>query len=164
MRGSPYAVEKEASVHRRMATAAREPRELSDLIRWFRHEWEAELPRRIHERGVEPDSALGAPRLAGAFRAYLMGSPMATDHDDRLDANAGGDARLFPIHAAMTVMSHKWPLSARFLRAIAWGGADWVDVAGQWNLAAEIGHRFAESALRHLWSIWARDATEIARE
>ena len=82
LREAAYAVEQQASVRHRMVVTAREPRSLPELLRWFRCEWEAEIPRRIHERGVEPESALGAPRLAGAFRAYLAGSAFATDHDD----------------------------------------------------------------------------------
>lgn len=156
LRDAPYAVAKTISARRRMDQAAIEPATLPDLIRWFRREWAAEMPGRIHERGIEPDSGLGSPRLAGAFRAYLAGSPMATDHDDRLDMTTAGDARRLPIHAALNVMSRKWPLSSRFLFALAWAGADWVDVAALWTMPPEIGHRFTHDALHHLWEIWAR--------
>jgi len=157
MRESTYAAERESSMARRMAEVAREPRRLEDLIRWYRQEWEREIPTRIHQRGVEPDSALGAPVLAGAFRAYLHGSPFATDHDDRLDATMAGATRRYPIHAALCVMGHSWPLSARYLFAIGWTGADWQDVALAWHMLPEVGHRFARDALHHLWTIWARD-------
>ena len=157
MRESSYAAERESSVRRRMAEVAREPRRLNELVLWYRREWEREVPTRIHERGVEPQSALGAPVLAGAFRAYMHGSPFATDHDDRLDATTAQDTRRYPIHAALCVMSKSWPLSARYLFALGWTGAEWYDVTLAWNMLPEVGHRFARDALHHLWSIWARD-------
>jgi hypothetical protein len=163
-RDSPYASAKDASVQRRMDDAAREPRSLNELLLWYRTEWEREVPRRLHEPGTEPDSALGSPVLAGAFRAYLCGSPMATDHDDRLDSTRTGSARRYPVHAAMTILAHRWPLSARYLFAMAWTGAEWSDVCLAWHMLPEIGHRFTRDALRHLWSIWARDAVAVARE
>jgi hypothetical protein len=152
---------RKASVDRRMVQAAREPRELHELLRWFRTEWEQECPGRIHQRGVEPESALGAPVLAGAFRAYIMGGPMATDHDDRLDVDMRDAARVRPMHAALAVMSHKWPLSARFLFALAWMGVEWQDVALAWQMLPEIGHRWTQDALAHLWRIWARDQARM---
>ncbi|MBU2166671.1 MAG: hypothetical protein KKF88_02425 [Alphaproteobacteria bacterium] len=158
LRESPYVAAREDSVRRRMAVAAREPVHLPELLRWFRHEWAQECPAKLHEAGTEPDSALGSPRMAGAFRAYLVGSPMATDHDDRLDVTRAGATRRYPIHAALSVMAHKWPLSARYLFAIAWAGAEWCDVALAWHMLPEIGHRFTQDSLHHLWSIWARDA------
>lgn len=145
-----------------MAKAAREPRELNELLAWFRREWEAELPRRIHERGTEPESALGAPKLAGAFRAYMTGSPMATDHDDRQDIDFRGAARVRPLHAAMHVMSHRWPLSTHYLFAIAFAGAEWQDVSLAWKMLPEVGHRFTRDALHHLWRIWARDQVDTS--
>jgi hypothetical protein len=162
-RVAPYADVKAESVRRRMDAAARQPREVPDLIRWFRTEWEAECPPRTHERGVEPESALGAPKLAGAFRSYIMGSPMATDHDDRLDIDMRDAARLRPMHAALAYMSRKWPLSAHYLFAIAWMGAEWQDVALAWRMLPEIGHRFTFDALRHLYHIWERDPARIGR-
>ena len=146
-----------ATASQRMSYAAREPSELHELLAWFRREWAKEMPSRIHGRGVEPDSALGSPCLSGAFRAYIDGSPMATDHDDALDTWKEGACRLRPIHAALSVMDHRWPLSSRYLFALAWSGAEWQDVALAWRLLPEIGHRFAQDALKHLWSIWERE-------
>lgn len=164
LREPTYSAQRADSVRRRMDEAAREPRQLNDLVRWYRTEWEREIPRKMHEPGTEPDSALGAPRMAGAFRAYLCGNPMATDHDDRLDPDYYGAARRYPVHAALTILAHKWPLSARYLFAIGWSGAEWGDVCLAWHMLPEIGHRFTQDSLRHLWSIWARDAMDAARE
>lgn len=44
----------------------RQPQTWNALAHWFRAEWEASLPTRMHARGVEADSALGSPRLAPA--------------------------------------------------------------------------------------------------
>jgi hypothetical protein len=164
LREAPYTAARASSVRRRMDDAAREPTSLPDLLRWYRREWEQEVPSKLHEPGTEPDSALGSPRLAGAFRAYLMGNPMATDHDDRQDMDQRGAARRYPIHAALSVMARKWPCSARFLFAVAWTGTDWQDVALAWRMLPEVGHRFAHDALRHLWAIWARSEGDTTRE
>lgn len=149
-----------ASIARRMDDVAREPRSLPEYLAWFRRAWAEEMPTRIHERGVEPESALGAPRLAGAFRAYMDGHPMATDYDPRHDIDERGAARLRPVHAALAQMRRKWPLSARYLFAIAWTGAEWQDVALAWGMLPEVGHRFTMDALRHLWALWERDVRE----
>ena len=61
-RETPYSTEHAASVRRRPET----PRSFVALSAWFRAEWEAALPTRMHTRGVEADSALGSPTLAPA--------------------------------------------------------------------------------------------------
>lgn len=149
-----------ASVTRRMDEAAREPRSLPDLLAWYRAAWAQEMPTRIHERGVEPESVLRSPKLAGAFRAYMDAHPLATDYDPRHDIDERGAVRLRPVHAALSRMRRRWPLSARYLFAIAWTGAEWQDVALAWGMLPEVGHRFTVDALRHLWSLWERDMRE----
>lgn len=163
-RERPHAGAHVRSVERRMAEAARRPEQLSELLAWFREEMAAEIPSRLHERGTEPESALGAPRLHGAFRAYLMGSPYQTDHDDRLDPDERHATRVRPMQRALAVMSKRWPLSARYLFAIAFMGAEWQDVALAWQMLPEIGHRFTRDALAHLWDIWARDQIDRPSE
>jgi hypothetical protein len=50
--------------------------DLSDALSWLERHWIGRVPpTRIHTGGVEPDSALGSPRLADAFRAYLDARP-----------------------------------------------------------------------------------------
>jgi hypothetical protein len=164
LREAPYTAARASSVRRRMDDAAREPTSLPDLLRWYRREWEQEVPSKLHEPGTEPDSALGSPRLAGAFRAYLMGNPMATDHDDRQDMDQRGAARRYPIHAALSEMARKWPCSAHWLFEIAWCGADWQDVALSHNIVAEFGQRITHHALRQLWTFWSRAEDDTARE
>jgi hypothetical protein len=157
-----YVAERRMSVGRRMAEAARQPRHLEEYVRWWRREWDAECPPRIHERGTEPESALGSPRLAGAFRAYLMGTPFATDHDDRLDSTTADAARRFPVHATLAIMDRRWPLSARFLFELGFLGAEWQDITLAWRMLPEVGHRFAHGTLQHAWVIWTRDAMGVA--
>lgn len=38
---------------------------------WFRDGWEASLPTRLHTAGVESESALGSPRMAGAMHQRI---------------------------------------------------------------------------------------------
>ena len=38
---------------------------------WFRDAWEASLPTRLHTTGVEAESALGSPRMAGAMHQRI---------------------------------------------------------------------------------------------
>lgn len=52
------------------------PDTLPEAIEWTRAHWQGrELPTRIHEHAVEPDSLLGSPRLAAAMMSYLLASP-----------------------------------------------------------------------------------------
>lgn len=58
--------------HERSAAQRPEaPRTWPEAVAWFRDAWEASLPLRLHQAGVEPGSALGSPRLAGAARMRL---------------------------------------------------------------------------------------------
>ena len=106
----------------------------------------------------------------GGFRAYLHGSDMATDHDDRLDANYSGTARLRPIHAALRLMAGRGDehcdkaLMSRFLWRVACSGGDWRTVCDQLSIPAWVAAPYTETALRHLWAIWQRDALDTARE
>jgi len=160
-RESPYARARSESVTRRMDEAAREPKGINGLTNWYRAAWAAETPNRFHERGVEPASVLGSPALHGAFRAYLMGSPWQTDHDDSLDIDHREEVYIRPVHAALAEMSRTWPLSARYLFAIAWCGAEWQDVCLAWRMLPEVGHRFTYDALRHLWRMHERASSTL---
>lgn len=164
LRDQPHVDAHRTSVERRMGAVRMEPRTLPHLVAWLRTEWAREAPERLHEPGTEPSDLLGSPRLAGPFRTYIMGHPMATDHDNRLDVDCRGAARLRPIHAALWQMKRKWPLSARFIFGLAWTGADWRDMAHAWNMEDEVGQRFAHHALLQLWQIWARDQATASPE
>ena len=49
-------------------------RELRDALSWFRAEWQADIPTRLHEgwSTVEPGDAWGAPAWTARFRRYLL--------------------------------------------------------------------------------------------
>lgn len=155
-----------------MAEVARKPRNLHEYISWLVREWQAEIPERLHEIDTEPDSVLGSPRLDGRFRAYLHGSDLATDHDDRLDATMAGSARLRPIHAAIRLLAGRdWdPMSdsgymASFLWGLACSGGDWETTCDMRGVSPPQTYAsYTEYALRRLWAIWARDAVDTARE
>lgn len=66
-RERPYREEHHASTLQRPAP----PLTWEACVAWFRDAWEASLPTRLHQAGVEPASALGSPRLAGAARMRL---------------------------------------------------------------------------------------------
>lgn len=49
---------------------------LSEAISWARDHWMGrDLPVRIHDRGIEPDSVLGSPHMTEAMMRYLMARP-----------------------------------------------------------------------------------------
>lgn len=53
-----------------------ELRDLHDALAWLERHWTGRIPpTRLHGRGVEPESALGSPELADAFRRYLEQRP-----------------------------------------------------------------------------------------
>lgn len=156
LREQPYAADHASSVRRTMDGAGHEPRSLAEYVTWLRREFERETPRRVHERGVEPESAIGSPRLAGAFRAYLCGSPFATDHDDRRDMDMRDAVYVRPVHRAIAIMSKRRPESARLAFALAWSGVDWEDIICQKGLVSEFGYWVTLGTLQHLWRIWAR--------
>ena len=58
--------------HERSASQLPEaPRTWPALAAWFRDGWEASLPTRMHTAGVEAESALGSPRMAGAMHQRI---------------------------------------------------------------------------------------------
>lgn len=171
LRESPYVAAKAESVTRRMADVVRRPNGPDGYAAWLVTEWQQEIPDKLHEIDTEPDSALGSPKLDGGFRSYLHGSDFATDHDDRLDANCSGSARLRPIHAALRLMAGRAHdehcdkvLMSRFLWRVACSGGEWRTVCDQSGIPSWVAAVYTETALRHLWAIWQRDALDTARE
>lgn len=170
VRESPYTTAKAESVARRRADAVKRPNGADGYASWLITEWQQEIPDRLHEIDTEPDSALGSPKLDNGFRSYLQGSDMATDHDDRLDASYAGTARLRPIHAALRLMAGRGDehcdkaLMSRFLWRVACSGGNWRMVCDQSGIPAWVASVYTETALRHLWAIWQRDAIDTARE
>lgn len=166
-------VEKERS-------ASEAPTELGTLLGWFRREWQNDFPRRLHERGVEPDSQLGAPRLAGAMRARFTAldeakAATATDYDPAKDTLSVGEAPRFPMLDALERYGRRHPLMRRYLEAVAYMGFDWRRVAQArlrvWDpeLKAffpddELNYLSTKGALRALWEIWSEGQREAGRD
>ena len=157
------------------------PRHLGELIGWFRREWASELPTRIHTRGVEPDSALGAPTMAPQMMARLSAAvvlpsmplrereraekiALATDHDNRLDTWFDEDVRRTPLLAALTKMRHTHPLSQKLIEACAYFDWDWQTVGRKRNYPDELTALMLEGALNRLYSVWSQlDQHEVAQ-
>lgn len=67
LRDAPYRGEHDVSAAQRPTP----PQTWPACVAWFRDAWEASLPNRLHTSGVEADSALGSPRMAGAMHARI---------------------------------------------------------------------------------------------
>lgn len=125
-KGSPFRSAHEASVASRWE---RHPTNLRALVRELMEAWQAELPTRLHNGGVEWEpgdggSKLGTPRWTDAFRAYVTGNDC--------DSTKDGDWR--------------WPLrSSLFRLSISRSGTDQAAAAFCWLL---IHHRYS---VREAW-------------
>lgn len=105
----------------------REPRTLRDFLRELRTAMEAEVPVRLHQRGVEADeaggSALGTPKWSSAFRAYVTGIPSQLTQD--------GDYR-WPLRASVSRMCRSGWMeqeAARFVWLTLAHDFDWLEAA-----------------------------------
>jgi len=178
----------ERSQAAREKRAVDRPRTFGKLREWYQREWNAEFPNRMHERGVEPDSQLGAPRLAGAMRARFSAlddakAASATDYDREHDTWSTGAAPRFPVLSALVKMHSEAPLLSRYLEAVAYGGFDWRRVSmsrlriwdptrvveGQTLRGAMVwDHKYAEivthGAMAMLWQIWSAGQRDAGKE
>lgn len=141
----PYRADHETSIRMRM-DAARRPHSLPQLLGWAREQWSLEVPDRLHAGGVWRDygaaasggSALGTPRYADPFRAYLENSAFETDGDD--------PTYLRPMHAALARIhgrdtSHPFSPAAHRLFALAVGGFDVGSVSARYLVNGDDCHR-----------------------
>jgi hypothetical protein len=168
-RDVPNRLAYERSLSAKERRALERPRTFGKLRDWFKREWEAEFPNRIHERGVEPDSQLGAPRLAGAMRARFNALDdakvaTATDYDREHDTWSTGAAPRFPVLSALVQLHRTCPLVARSLTQLAYGGFDvyrhgakrgWTTYQTDLYLRAELGA---------LWQVWSQLVRDAGRE
>ena len=155
---SPHAAEHEASLSARMERG-RMPKSIECLLVWYLPLARDEVPERLHkaelwhdtvsigerENGIAPSggSLLGTPAWAGTMRLRLEASPSMTDED--------GYYR-FPIEAALSRLSRRWPFMARALRALAKNGGDWRSLATAMSFPDEVMEVFVREALIRLWN------------
>jgi hypothetical protein len=174
-RHAPHAPDRADSIQRRKDRARSQPFRFGALLGWFREEWLAEIPARIHERGVEPDSALGSPRLSGAMRhrADVLDNPTmarATDYDRQHDTWSTGEAPRMPVLAALEALScgsaHRIarPLTAHYLRRLAYAGFDWRFLADREHQPVEVRELYTKAALEELWQVWASTELNVVKE
>jgi hypothetical protein len=175
-RGLPFGASHDRSRERKAELAATRPRTFGALLGWFKREWDADFARKLHERGIEPDSQLGAPRLAGKVRARFSAlddakAATSTDYDREHDTWATGSSPRFPMLDALTRLRdgspHRrgYPLSARILVRIAYlGTSDWRKVCCPHGEPDEVGELFLTATLNVLWGIWAEGQRDAGRE
>jgi hypothetical protein len=179
-RGRTHRAVHDDSVEAKALAAVDRPRSFGALLGWYHREWDAEFPARLHERGVEPDSQLGAPRLAGAMRARFAAldeprAATATDYDREHDTWATGSAPRFPVLDALTRYARKAPLLSAYLTAVAYRGFDWRAVATErlrvWDpvacrFSADDEHHYLLTfgALSALWEVWSMGQREAGRD
>lgn len=168
-RERPYALENRDSLARK----AQPPK---DLLAWFVTEFRAEIPARLHGRGVwaaaEPrgdeevplgeqgGSLLGSPKTSDGFRAYLEGHPTETELARWTDdgTTTGTKAYRMPIRAALHRLSGRgrdtdeYPFMGRVLYRTAMRDGDWDSACASFGIPEPVRRVYVYEALRRLWS------------
>jgi hypothetical protein len=172
----PHAIPHEESLRRNLEKG-REPRDLRGLLRWYQAEVEAEVPDRLHTRGVwrdwgqdaEGGSHLGTPTFSDPFRRFIEGNPFEVAY-----ATQGGTEELTPhfarpMQAALAVVAGHDERSLYYQRAIflyrlAWSGFQYRAVCAYLGLPEWTWEWVTEQALRLLWDRYqvGPDAREVA--
>ena len=160
----PYARENDASTAQAMERG-KMPRTLADLLRWYAKGWDIEVPDSIHKaevwigrpgEGVPAEhtggSHLGTRAYTDPFRRYVENVPSETDVDG---------CYVRPMHAALSRMGRRYPLTARVLFAVAQAGYDWRGVAERMHYADEMFSLYLTQALAHLWSEYRSDVVRL---
>lgn len=126
--------------------------ELRKALDWFKAEWQADLPMRLHESAVHVDEQdhLGGPRMTDRFRDYLDSGVMWVDGEAwKLDSPKG---RVRPVLMSMATGSLLERRAAHYLFALACLDFD-PERAGlsmQPPLLPEYAHYYAEKAITRL--------------
>jgi hypothetical protein len=157
---TPHKADHEASMERRMGKGIM-PKALPELLRWYSEGWDAEVPTALHKSEVWRDhgqhatggSKLGTPAHSDPFRRYLENEPSEMDAD-------GWYTR--PMHAALSRLSRRKPLTARALFAVAQCGYDWRGVADRGHWADEMFEVYICEALRMLWREYADEGLRLS--
>ena len=152
-RDRSYAVDHEASVNARMY----QPKGYHALLRWFVKTWRDELPGTIHAGGVEPDSRLGAPKFAPAFRAYIQGNDGRTEHPWSDSRPESTETYATPMRWTLRWLErNRHPLIASTLRFMGMQGSTTFSVtcqtcSGSVTLPDEYAEAIARDALNLAW-------------
>ena len=173
--------EHRASIARKMA----QPKGLGQLLLWFLEGFRTEMPEAVHVAGVwrdyvrldenrqaEGGSLLGSPRLADPFRAFIEGSPFATELSEYEghQSREGDEHYRMPMRAAIAHLNgrhlcnalerntaaHICPENATFARLayrIASRDGDW-ESAGLEFVQPSLVRFIVEAALVRLWQAY----------
>lgn len=154
---------------------------------WLRLHFD-DAPTRLHERGVEPDSALGAPAMAPRMMAWLSQHPCTTvSIETTVECHHPRPGNPCPDCAndgvkAITSERYKWPLRAALFsvdqrvhvppRTPKYGNALYRYRLNDWNADATIadlgmsqeqGERFLVEAIRLVRSRYAEGPVRRSR-
>lgn len=155
----PHRFDHERSLERRMEKGAM-PKGLPALLRWYSEGWDAEVPVALHKSEVwrdhgihaEGGSKLGAPAHSDPFRRYLENSDAECDSDGYF---------VRPMHAALSRLGRRWPLTARSLFAVAQSGYDWRGVAARGHWAEEMFCVYLTRSLEMLWNEYREQVVRL---
>ncbi len=126
------------------------PTSLAGRVEWLRAVTAHEpMPTRLHARGIEPDSVLGSPELAPAFRRYINANHEREQRDD--------GCYVYPLHAALARLANggscqpSRPISARVIFEVIRAGFEWQRVADRMKRTHEEFEPFLSEAIRLLY-------------
>lgn len=165
-RDTPYEVDNARSKRAKMARP-------KDLLAWFLTGFREELPDRLHTRGVWRDrvsegeakagitpvggSLMGSPRMSDPFRAYLEGSPKATqvaEYEGHKDIRSHYRT---PMRAALARLSGRgsntdpYPFMARALFRTALRDGDWDTALASLGIIEPVRRPYLDAALHRLY-------------
>jgi hypothetical protein len=165
VRQTPYAIDNLASKQRKMAR----PR---DLLAWFLTGFREEVPDRLHSRGVWRDaryrgdvdayapvggSALGSPRMADPFRAFIEDDPFGTEPSEYEGHKSIRNHYRTPMRAALARLAGRgadhdpYPFMARALYRTAQRDGDWDGACASLGIIEPVRKPYIEAALHRLY-------------
>ena len=164
-RDNLYSHEHSRSQRRKMAPP-------KDLLAWFLVGYRAEMPDRLHSRGVWRDakrrgdlegyepvggSHLGAPRISDAFRAWVEDDPFATQPDEYEGHKSLTNHYKTPMKAAIARLSGRgsdlspYVFMARALYRTALRDGDWDGACASLGICEPVRRVYIETALHRLY-------------
>ncbi len=156
---TPFQRDYERSMESRLEKG-KMPKALPELLRWYSEAWDLEIPDKLHKVEVWADhgehatggSQLGTPAWRDPFRRYIE------NYDSEVDVDG---YYMRPVHAALSRMGRRHPLTARALFAVAQSGYDWRGVADRGHWPTEMFAMYIEEALRRLWREYAEQKVRL---